>query len=129
MNRIAQTLGTLILTGFICALVPFSGASADQSSDMSEMKEGSSNGDTKDKPMNTETATMAKGTGTVTAIDKAAGKITLDHGPIAEAGWPAMKMAFKAAPELLNGVAVGDQVAFDLKLLGGKGEVVSLRKQ
>src|SRR3546814_9271240 len=35
--------------------------------------------------------THAKGTGTVTAIDSAAGKITLDHGPIAELQWPAMR--------------------------------------
>ena len=40
-------------------------------------------------------AKTAKGTGTVTAIDKAAGTITLEHGPIAEANWPAMTMAFK----------------------------------
>ena len=30
---------------------------------------------------------MAKGHGTVTAIDKAAGTITLNHGPIPEAKW------------------------------------------
>lgn len=71
-------------------------------------------------------AKTAKGTGTVTAIDKAAGTITLDHGPIAEAGWPAMTMAFKAAPALLDSVKVGDKVAFDLKLEGGSGEVTAI---
>src|SRR3546814_16597216 len=45
-------------------------------------------------------AKMAKGAGTVTAVDKSAGTITLDHGPIAEADWPAMTMAYKATPEL-----------------------------
>src|SRR3546814_1691553 len=48
--------------------------------------------------------THAKGTGTVTAIDSAAGKITLDHGPIAELQWPAMTMAFDAPPALLTAV-------------------------
>ncbi|WCP15679.1 hypothetical protein sphantq_04163 [Sphingobium sp. AntQ-1] len=72
---------------------------------------------------------MGKGTGTVTAIDKATGKITLSHGPIPEVGWPAMTMGFTAKPELLNGVAVGDKVAFDLTLRGNAGEVTAIRKQ
>jgi Cu(I)/Ag(I) efflux system protein CusF len=72
---------------------------------------------------------MGKGTGTVTAIDKVAGTVTLDHGPIPEVGWPAMTMAFKARPELLDGVAVGDKVAFDLALTGTSGEVTAIRKQ
>src|SRR3546814_17236981 len=54
-------------------------------------------------------AKMAKGNGTVTAIDKAAGTVTLDHGPIPEANWPAMTMAFKAKPGLLDSIQVGDQ--------------------
>jgi Cu/Ag efflux protein CusF len=72
---------------------------------------------------------MGKGTGTVTAIDMAAGTITLDHGPIPEVGWPAMTMGFKAKPELLSSVAVGDKVAFDLALTGNAGEVTAIRKQ
>ena len=74
-------------------------------------------------------AKMAKGTGKVTAIDKTAGTITLDHGPIAEANWPAMTMAFKAAPALIDSVKVGDKVAFDLALKDGAGEVMAIRKQ
>lgn len=72
---------------------------------------------------------MGKGTGTVTAIDKAAGKITLDHGPIPAVGWPAMTMAFKASPKLLDSVTVGDKVAFDLTLRGSEGEVTAITKQ
>jgi len=72
---------------------------------------------------------MGKGTGTVTAIDKAAGKITLDHGPIPEVGWPAMTMAFKASPKLLDSVAVGDKVAFEMTLRGSDGEVTAITKQ
>src|SRR3546814_11133437 len=64
-------------------------------------------------------AKMAKGNGTVTAIDKAAGTVTLDHGPIPEANWPAMTMAFKAKPGLLDSIKVGDKVAFDLALKDG----------
>lgn len=74
-------------------------------------------------------AKMGKGTGTVTAIDKAAGKITLDHGPIPEVGWPAMTMAFSAKPALLGSVAVGDKVAFDVSVTGSAGEVTAISKQ
>ncbi|MBO9378131.1 copper-binding protein [Sphingomonas histidinilytica] len=74
-------------------------------------------------------AKMAKGTGTVTAVDKSAGTITLDHGPIAEANWPAMTMAFKAKPELIDSVKVGDKVAFDIALKDGAGEVTTIQKQ
>ena len=74
-------------------------------------------------------AKMAKGSGTVTAIDKAAGTITLAHGPIPEANWPAMTMAFKAQPQLLADVKAGDKVAFDLALKDGAGEVTAITKQ
>jgi Cu(I)/Ag(I) efflux system periplasmic protein CusF len=72
---------------------------------------------------------VAKGTGTVTAVDSAAGTVTLDHGPIAEIGWPAMTMAFKASPAVTAQAKVGDRVDFDLKMEGGAGEVTALRKQ
>lgn len=72
---------------------------------------------------------MAKGIGTVTAIDTATGKITLDHGPIASLEWPAMKMGFAAKPELLASVAVGDKVDFDVTVTGSASEVTAIRKQ
>lgn len=75
------------------------------------------------------TAIKAKGHGTVTAIDKTAGTITLDHGPIPEAKWPAMTMAFKAAPAITDAVKVGDKVDFDLTLTGNAGEVTAVTKQ
>ena len=75
------------------------------------------------------TTKMAKGTGKVTAVDKSAGTITLDHGPIAEANWPAMTMAFKAAPALIDSVKVGDQVNFELKLQGSTGEITAISKK
>jgi Cu(I)/Ag(I) efflux system periplasmic protein CusF len=74
-------------------------------------------------------AMMAKGSGTVTAVDTAKGTVTIDHGPIAEANWPAMTMAFKAAPDVVGQVKAGDKVAFDLKLQGGAGEVTAIQKQ
>ena len=74
-------------------------------------------------------AIKAKGHGTVTAIDKTAGTITLDHGPIPEAKWPAMTMAFKAAPAITDAAKVGDKVDFDLTLTGNASEVTAIHKQ
>ena len=75
------------------------------------------------------TAIKAKGHGTVTAVDKTAGTITLDHGPIPEAKWPAMTMAFETAPVITDAVKVGDKVDFDLTLIGNAGEVTAIHKQ
>lgn len=79
--------------------------------------------------MAAEGAKLAKGTGTVTAVDTTAGTITIDHGPIPEANWPAMKMGFKAAPALARSVKAGDKVAFDLKLESGSGEITAIQKE
>lgn len=75
-----------------------------------------------------EAGKTAGGTGTVTAVDPAGGTITIAHGPIPEAGWPAMTMAFKAAPAISRGVQAGDKVAFDLRLESGSGEITAIRK-
>lgn len=72
---------------------------------------------------------MAKSTGTVTAIDKGAGKITVAHAPIPEVNWPEMTMAFNAKPEVIDKVAVGDKVAFDVTITGMTGEVTAIAKQ
>src|SRR3990167_8161365 len=74
-------------------------------------------------------AKMGKATGTVTAIDAAAGKITLDHGAIPAVGWSPMTMGFTAKPELLKGIAVGDKVDFDVTVTGSAGEVTAIKKQ
>lgn len=70
--------------------------------------------------------TLAKGTGTVTAVDAAAGTVTIEHGPMPEIGWPAMTMAFKADPALLAGIADGDEIAFELTVTGGRGQVTAI---
>ena len=74
-------------------------------------------------------AKMVKSAGTVTAIDPASGKITLEHEAIPAVEWPAMTMGFKSKPELLAGIAVGDKVDFDLTVSGNAGEVTSIKKR
>ena len=71
----------------------------------------------------------AKASGTVTAIDAAAGSITLDHGAIPAVGWPPMTMRFSAKADLLEGIAVGDKVDFDVTVSGSDGQVTAISKQ
>ncbi len=74
-------------------------------------------------------STMAKATGKVTAVDLAAGTVTIAHSAIPEVKWPAMTMTFKTAPKLLSGIAAGDQVVFDLTVKGSSGEVTAIQKR
>jgi len=74
-------------------------------------------------------AVRGHGIGTVTALDPAAGKVTIDHGAIPEANWPAMTMAFEADPAMLKGIKVGDKVQFDMAMAGGKAKVTSIGPQ
>jgi Cu/Ag efflux protein CusF len=74
-------------------------------------------------------ARAGQATGVVAAIDMAAGKITLDHGPVAELQWPAMKMAFSATANQLNGIAVGDKVAFKFTVTGTTAQITDISKQ
>jgi Cu(I)/Ag(I) efflux system protein CusF len=67
--------------------------------------------------------------GKITALDKAGGTITIDHGPIPAVGWSAMTMGFKADPKILESVAVGDQVNFTLSLKGNDGTVTAIKKR
>ena len=74
-------------------------------------------------------AKSGKAMGTVTAIDPAAGTITLDHGAIPAVGWPAMTMGFSAKPDLLAGITVGDKVDFDVTVNGNGGQVTAITKK
>ncbi|EMD81763.1 MAG: hypothetical protein CL800_02850 [Citromicrobium sp.] len=70
------------------------------------------------------------GEGSVTEINEAEGKITIDHGPIAAVGWPAMTMAFSADEDSMDKVAVGDRVTFEFQTTeGGGGELTAIAKQ
>lgn len=66
------------------------------------------------------------GTGTVMEIDKKAGKIKLDHGPIKSIGWMGMKMAFDVEDlAMLDDIKAGDKVGFDFVETRDKRYVVT----
>jgi Cu/Ag efflux protein CusF len=67
------------------------------------------------------------GVGTVTAVNSVSGKVTLDHGPLPDINWPAMKMEFATAPSVdLSKLKPGDKVRFTLKGSGNSYTVVSM---
>lgn len=121
----ATTLGLAVLLGACGTKTPSKAPSAANSAETSSAMSGMAN-------MASPAAiasTMAKATGKVTAIDPAAGTVTIAHSAIPEVKWPAMTMTFKADPKLLSGVAAGDQVAFDLTVKGSEGEVTAIKKR
>ena len=85
-----------------------------------------------DPAVNDTTATASRTgrvTGIVTAIDATTGKITLDHGPVADLQWPAMTMAFGAKPNMLKGIAVGDKVSFEIVMNGANADIVAIKRR
>ena len=68
------------------------------------------------------------GEGDVTSI--AGDQVSISHGPIEGLGWPDMTMTFRAeSPQLLEGVAVGDSVAFRFRQSGGGSVLTSVYKR
>lgn len=78
---------------------------------------------------NASTGVSGRGVGIVTTVDPAAGKVTIKHGPIPDAGWPAMTMSFEADPAILQGIAAGEKVQFDMSTAGGPAKVTAIMPQ
>lgn len=73
------------------------------------------------------TAEAVVSEGTVKKVDKAAGKITISHGPLANLGMPPMTMVFRAAdPAMLDQVKPGDKIRFTADKVGGAFTVMAL---
>jgi Cu(I)/Ag(I) efflux system periplasmic protein CusF len=55
--------------------------------------------------------------------------VTLKHQPIPALGWPSMTMDFKATPpSLLDGLKVGQKIAFDANEGNGVPLITGIRK-
>lgn len=66
--------------------------------------------------------------GEVRKVDSNTNKITLRHGPIASVGMPPMTMVFEVdPPSLLEQVAVGDKVRFQVEQRGSRYVVTELQ--
>jgi Cu/Ag efflux protein CusF len=65
----------------------------------------------------------------VVNIDKSAGTITLQHGPIKKLGMDGMTMPYGVAqPAMLDKVKVGDLIEFDVTLINGAPTVTKIDK-
>jgi Cu(I)/Ag(I) efflux system periplasmic protein CusF len=72
-----------------------------------------------------ETVSLADGE--VMKVDKAAGKLTLRHGPIPSLDMPKMTMVFRVKdPAMLDQVKAGDRVRFAADKIGGQYTVVGI---
>jgi membrane fusion protein, copper/silver efflux system len=68
------------------------------------------------------------GTGIVRGVSATA--ITIAHGEIKSASWPAMEMAFTLSdPALAQGVKAGDSIAFTFTITEGGNALTSLSKR
>ena len=68
--------------------------------------------------------------GQVKKIDKAAGKVTLAHGPLANLGMDMpMTMVFRVQnPEMLKGLKAGDRVKFVADRVNGQITIIQMEK-
>lgn len=71
-------------------------------------------------PVAAATSTAALADGEVRKVDKAAGKVTLKHGPILNLDMPPMTMAYPVKDKaMLDGLKPGDKIKFEAKDIGG----------
>lgn len=67
--------------------------------------------------------------GTVTKVDEAQGKLTINHGPIKNLDMDAMTMVFRAGdPAMLKGLKAGARIKFDADRVNGQITVTKLQK-
>ena len=67
--------------------------------------------------------------GTVTKVDEAQGKLTINHGAIKSLDMDAMTMVFRAGdPAMLKGLKAGDKIKFDADRVNGQITVTKLQK-
>lgn len=90
-----------------------SGVLARLSQDGAQQAQGSASAET---PVPAEPADLISASGRVVSVDREAGRVTLQHGPISQLNWPEMTMAFRLAdPQLAHSLAIGDVIRFSLR--------------
>lgn len=69
-----------------------------------------------------------KGTGVVTNVDRAGGKVTLKHDPIKSLNWPTMTMAFTVKDKaMLEKLAKDKKVEFEFVQQGQQFVITSIK--
>jgi len=79
-------------------------------------------------PSFAQSGAVHKGTGVVTNIDRAGGKVTLKHDPIKSLNWPTMTMAFAVKDKaMLDKVAKDKKVEFEFVQQGQQFVITSIK--
>ncbi|HEY5293296.1 MAG TPA: copper-binding protein [Burkholderiales bacterium] len=74
-------------------------------------------------------ASAALTEGEVRKVDRAAGKITIKHGPMPKFDMPPMTMAYRVKDKaMLDHLKPGDKIKFDADGVGGEFTVLRLEK-
>jgi len=74
-------------------------------------------------------ASVALTDGEVRKVDKAAGKVTIKHGPMPKFDMPAMTMVYRVKDKaMLDRLKPGDKVKFDADGVGGEFTVLRLER-
>lgn len=74
-----------------------------------------------------DAADTALSVGEIKKVDRDTGKLTIQHGPLANLNMPGMTMVFKAQnPSMLDQVRVGESVRFRAESLNGSLTVTRL---
>ncbi|WP_081639559.1 efflux RND transporter periplasmic adaptor subunit [Euryhalocaulis caribicus] len=77
--------------------------------------------------MGMDVSAAAEGVGVLNAVDAQARTVNLSHEPIPAIGWPAMRMDFEVAPDVVLGdIETGDQVEFSLQETGESYTVTAI---
>jgi Cu/Ag efflux protein CusF len=64
--------------------------------------------------------------GTLNSVDTTAGTVSISHGPVASASWPAMTMSFKLAdPSAAATLKPGEHVKFQFTIQSGMSATVT----
>jgi len=67
--------------------------------------------------------------GEVRKVDKAAGKVTIKHGPIRNLDMPPMTMAYRVKDQaMLDQLKAGDKIAFEANDIGGAFTLMRFEK-
>lgn len=69
---------------------------------------------------------VMRATGTIEALDRQRGVVTIAHGPVPALKWPGSTMDFKARREQLEGLTVGDTVEISFQSEGEQAAIVSI---
>jgi Cu/Ag efflux protein CusF len=81
--------------------------------------------DTAGVPQDTASAALAGGE--IKKVDKEAGKLTIQHGPLTNLNMPGMTMAFKVQePSMFDQVKAGDKIRFHVERINGAITVTKL---